>query len=178
MPFSDQDCGFMLRAIGRAEQGRGYVEPNPLVGAVVVRDAAVVAEGYYERFGGPHAEVNALPEAGRPAAGATLYVTLEPCDHEGKTPACAPMVAESGVERIVIATTDPTAVAPGGGIAIMERAGMRVDVGACREEAVRQNAGFFKLAATGRPLVTAKWAMSADGKIATASGDSMWISGG
>jgi diaminohydroxyphosphoribosylaminopyrimidine deaminase/5-amino-6-(5-phosphoribosylamino)uracil reductase len=165
----------MKRALGLARRGRGRVEPNPMVGAVIVRDGSVVGEGYYHRFGGPHAEVHALKAAGESARDATLYVTLEPCDHEGKTPACAPLVAASGVSRVVVATPDPTCTTPDGGIGLLRRQGIAVDVGACAEAACELNAGFFKLAATGRPLVTAKWAMSLDGKIATHVGSSKWI---
>lgn len=176
MAFTDRDRQFMRRALSLAEQGRGFVEPNPLVGAVVVKDGRVVGEGRHERFGGPHAEVFALREAGQEADGATLYVTLEPCDHEGKTPPCAPLVADSGVRRAVIAVLDPTAQRPRGGVDLLEKRGLVVQTGLCREEAVRLNAGFFKLALTGRPLVIAKWAMTADGKIATRTGSSRWIS--
>jgi len=152
------------------------VEPNPMVGAVIVKDGRVVGEGYHERFGGPHAEVNALRRAGEAARGATMYVTLEPCDHEGKTPACAPMVARAGLSRVVVACLDPTAATPCGGMRILRAGGMNPELGLCRDEAVRLNAGFFKLAATGRPLLIAKWAMSADGKMATRTGSSRWIS--
>ncbi|MCK4373972.1 MAG: bifunctional diaminohydroxyphosphoribosylaminopyrimidine deaminase/5-amino-6-(5-phosphoribosylamino)uracil reductase RibD, partial [Candidatus Brocadiae bacterium] len=176
MAFSEQDRAFMHRALALAEQGRGSVEPNPMVGAVIARGGRAVGEGYYQQFGGPHAEVLALREAGELARGAAMYVTLEPCDHEGKTPACAPAVAESGLRRVVIAALDPTARKKAGGVEILTERGVSVQVGLCREEAARLNAGFFKLAATGRPLVIAKWAMSADGKIATATGSARWIS--
>jgi diaminohydroxyphosphoribosylaminopyrimidine deaminase/5-amino-6-(5-phosphoribosylamino)uracil reductase len=174
--FDERDRSFMERALALAEQGRGYVEPNPMVGAVVVKDGRIVGEGHYKRFGGPHAEVFALQEAGERVRGATLYVTLEPCDHAGKTPACAPMVAQAGLGRVVICTADPTDVRPRGGLEMLAQRNVLAEDGLCREEAVRLNAGFFKLAATGRPLVTAKWAMSADGKIATATGESRYIS--
>jgi len=167
----------MARAIALAEQGRGSTEPNPMVGAVLVRDGAIVAEGFTQPYGGPHAEVVALRAAGARAEGATMYVTLEPCAHYGKTPPCAPAVAEAGIERVVIAVRDPTPKTQGKGLAELEGRGVDVAVGLCRREAVRQNAGFFKLAAVGRPLVIAKWAMSADGKIATRTGASRWISG-
>jgi diaminohydroxyphosphoribosylaminopyrimidine deaminase/5-amino-6-(5-phosphoribosylamino)uracil reductase len=173
--FTEQDRGFMERALTLAATGRGAVEPNPMVGAVVVKDGRVVGAGCYRRFGGPHAEVLALQEAAGQARGATIYVTLEPCDHYGKTPPCAPLVAEAGLRRVVVAALDPTDAEPGGGARLLTGRGVQVEVGLCREEAVRLNAGFFKLAATGRPLVIAKWAMSADGKIATASGDSRFI---
>ncbi|NLW51158.1 MAG: bifunctional diaminohydroxyphosphoribosylaminopyrimidine deaminase/5-amino-6-(5-phosphoribosylamino)uracil reductase RibD [Candidatus Brocadiaceae bacterium] len=176
MDFSDDDRSAMRRALHLAERGRGWVEPNPLVGAVLVREGRAVGEGWHERFGGPHAEVNALAAAGERARGSTLYVTLEPCDHAGKTPACAPAVVRAGVARVVIPLRDPTAADPGGGVAILRRAGIAVDEGLCEDEAARQNAAFFKLAAVGRPLVTAKWAMSIDGRAAARTGDSRWIS--
>jgi diaminohydroxyphosphoribosylaminopyrimidine deaminase/5-amino-6-(5-phosphoribosylamino)uracil reductase len=175
MAFSEHDHTAMLRALALAEQGRGFVEPNPLVGAVIVRDGRTVGEGRYEQFGGHHAEVKALAAAGEAARGATLYVSLEPCDHAGKTPACAPALVRAGLARVVTPVLDPTAAEWGGGTAILRAGGVSVDVGLCRDEAVRQNAGFFKLAAVGRPLVTAKWAMSIDGKIATRTGESRWI---
>lgn len=176
MAFSERDRGFMQRALALAEGGRGYVEPNPMVGALIVKDDRVVAEGHHGRFGGPHAEVVALREAGERSRGATMYVTLEPCDHYGKTRPCAPLVADAGLSRVVIAALDPTAAKPAGGVDLLRQRGLNVHVGLCRDEAVRLNAGFFKLAATGRPLVIAKWAMSADGKIAARAGSARWIS--
>jgi diaminohydroxyphosphoribosylaminopyrimidine deaminase/5-amino-6-(5-phosphoribosylamino)uracil reductase len=146
-----------------------------MVGAVIARDGKVVGEGYHRRFGDAHAEVRALEKSGGRAAGATLYLTLEPCDHEGKTPACAPVVAESGVMRVVVASRDPSCTSPGGGVGVLRRGGIPVEVGLCAAEAAELNAGFFKLAATGRPLVIAKWAMGLDGKISTRTGSSRWI---
>jgi diaminohydroxyphosphoribosylaminopyrimidine deaminase/5-amino-6-(5-phosphoribosylamino)uracil reductase len=176
MDFNQSDYAAMLRALALAERGRGSVEPNPLVGAVLVRGGRTVGEGWYQRFGGPHAEVQALAAAGDRARGATLYVSLEPCDHAGKTPACAPALVPAGLARVVIPILDPTAARWGGGVAVLREAGVTVDVGLCADDAARQNAGFFKLAAVGRPLVTAKWAMSVDGKVATHTGESRWIS--
>ena len=176
MAFDQRDETFMRRALALAEKGRGRAEPNPLVGAVVVRDARIVGEGFHDRFGAAHAEVGALSAAGDQARGGTLYVTLEPCDHAGKTPACAPMVARAGLRRLVVAALDPTAARPRGGVRAVEAAGACVQVGLCRRDAARLNAGFFKLASQGRPLVTAKWAMSLDGRIATRTGSSRWIS--
>ena len=177
MDFTEQDCRFIARAIALAEQGRGAAEPNPMVGAVVVKDGAVVAEGFTQPYGGPHAEVMALRAAGPRAAGATMYVTLEPCNHYGRTPPCAPAVAEAGIRRVVASVLDPTPKTSGKGLAELRGRGVAVEVGLCRPEAVRQNAGFFKLAAVGRPLVIAKWAMSADGRTATRAGLSRWVSG-
>lgn len=177
MALPDPNLTFMHRALALAEHGRGCVEPNPVVGAVVVREGRIVGEGWHGRFGGPHAEVHALDEAGERARGATLYVTLEPCAHRGKTEPCAPRVAASGISRVVIAVLDPTEKTHGKGLALLKEHGIEADVGVCRESAVRQNAAFFKQAVVGRPLVRAKWAMTADGKIATHTGQSRWISG-
>ncbi|MHC4592382.1 MAG: bifunctional diaminohydroxyphosphoribosylaminopyrimidine deaminase/5-amino-6-(5-phosphoribosylamino)uracil reductase RibD [Planctomycetota bacterium] len=176
MGFSDEDRAFMQRALVLAEQGKGRVEPNPMVGAVVVKEGRVVGEGCYTEFGGRHAEVFALERSGEAAKGARLYVTLEPCDHVGKTAACAPVVAQAGLKRVVVAAADPTAVQQGSAAELIASRGVSVEMGCCWQDAVRLNAGFFKLAAVGRPLVIAKWAMSADGKIATAAGSSRWIS--
>ncbi len=166
----------MARALALAEEERGRTEPNPMVGAVVVKDGVVVGEGATQPYGGPHAEVVALDRATGPTAGATMYVTLEPCAHHGKTPPCAPRLVEAGIGRAVVAALDPTEKTRGRGIEVLTRAGVRVDVGLLREEAVRLNAAFYKVSATGRPLVIAKWAMTADGKTAARSGDSRWVS--
>ncbi len=167
----------MQQALQLARRGEGLVEPNPMVGCVVAQDGEVVGQGYHRRYGGPHAEARALEEAGDAARGATLYVTLEPCIHSGKTPPCAPRVAESGVSRVVAAVGDPSPKVHGDGFAQLREAGIQMDVGLCREAAVRLNAPFFKKFALGLPVVIAKWAMTADGKIATRTGDSRWISG-
>ena len=166
----------MRRALELAERGRGHVEPNPLVGAVVVRDGRPVGEGWHRRFGEAHAEVNALAAAGPAAPGATLYVTLEPCCHHGKTPPCTEAVLRSGIARVVAAMADPFPQVAGKGAALLRAAGVPVDVGACEAEARRLNAPYLKLLATGRPYVHAKWAMTLDGKTATRTGDSQWIS--
>jgi diaminohydroxyphosphoribosylaminopyrimidine deaminase/5-amino-6-(5-phosphoribosylamino)uracil reductase len=158
----DKHLTYMQTALALAEQGRGFVEPNPVVGAVVMKDGRIVGEGWHGRFGGPHAEVYALDNAGEEARGATLFVTLEPCAHRGKTEPCAPRVAEAGIAHAVVATLDPTEKTSGRGLALLRERGVHVEVGLCREEAVRQNAAFFKQAALGRPLVTAKWAISSE----------------
>jgi len=167
----------MRRALAEAERGRGHVEPNPMVGAVVVKDGRAVGVGHHERFGGPHAEVNALRQAGDAARGSTLYVTLEPCCHHGKTPPCTDAVLAAGVARVVAAMRDPFPKVAGGGLARLREAGLEVDVGVEAGAARRLNAPFLKRLATGRPYVTAKWAMTLDGKIATSTGHSAWISG-
>jgi diaminohydroxyphosphoribosylaminopyrimidine deaminase/5-amino-6-(5-phosphoribosylamino)uracil reductase len=166
----------MQRALELAERGRGYVEPNPLVGVVVVRNGQVVGEGWHQHYGEAHAEVNALAEAGEAARGATLYVTLEPCCHHGKTAPCTDAVLRAGIGRVVAAMTDPFPQVAGQGTEALRRAGLQVDVGLAEAEARRLNAPYLKLLTTGRPYVHAKWAMTLDGKIATRTGDSKWIS--
>ncbi len=167
----------MHRALDLAEKGRGYVEPNPLVGAVLVRDGAMVGEGYHGHFAGPHAEIHALDQAGAAARGSTLFVTLEPCCHHGKTPPCTDALIHAGVARVVAAMADPFPQVSGQGAAQLRAAGIAVDVGLCEAEARRLNAPYLKLLATGQPYVHAKWAMTLDGKIATRGGESKWISG-
>jgi diaminohydroxyphosphoribosylaminopyrimidine deaminase/5-amino-6-(5-phosphoribosylamino)uracil reductase len=170
------EADWMARALELAERGRGHVEPNPLVGAVVVRDGRAVGEGWHQRYGGPHAEVHALAAAGEAARGATLYVTLEPCCHHGKTPPCTEAVLRAGVRRVVAALPDPFPAVAGQGAAQLRAAGVEVEFGPGEAAARRQNAPYLKLLATGRPYVHAKWAMTLDGKIATRGGDSKWIS--
>lgn len=167
----------MRRAIELAERGRGHVEPNPLVGALVVRDGHNVGEGWHAKFGQAHAEVNALAAAGDAARGATMYVTLEPCCHHGKTPPCTDAILRAGVARVVAAMPDPFPQVAGQGAARLRSAGVIVELGLCAELARRQNAPYLTLLRAGRPYVHAKWAMTLDGKIATRSGDSKWISG-
>ncbi|MDR3635515.1 MAG: bifunctional diaminohydroxyphosphoribosylaminopyrimidine deaminase/5-amino-6-(5-phosphoribosylamino)uracil reductase RibD [Isosphaeraceae bacterium] len=172
----DSDLTWMRLALAEAARGRGFVEPNPMVGAALVRDGRLVGLGHHARFGGAHAEVEALRAAGALARGATLYVTLEPCCHFGKTPPCTEAVIAAGVARVVAAQRDPFPKVAGGGIARLREAGLVVEVGLDGEAAVRLNAPYFKRLLTGRPYVTAKWAMTLDGKTAAASGDSKWIS--
>lgn len=167
----------MARALALAARGRGWVEPNPMVGAVVVRDGTIVGEGWHERFGQTHAEVNALRQAGDRAMGGTLYVTLEPCSHFGKTPPCADAVIAAGVSRVVAAMLDPFPQVSGRGAEQLRAAGIAVDIGVGELAARRLNAPYLKRLATGRPWVHVKWAMTLDGKIATRTGESKWISG-
>jgi diaminohydroxyphosphoribosylaminopyrimidine deaminase/5-amino-6-(5-phosphoribosylamino)uracil reductase len=149
-----------------------------MVGAVVVAAGRIVGQGYHRRAGGPHAEVFALRQAGKRAAGATLYVTLEPCGHTDKrTPPCVPLIQASGVRRVVVAQVDPNPLVSGRGIRKLKAAGLRVDVGCCARQAGRLNAVYSHWMKTGRPLVTLKAGMTLDGKIATASGESRWITG-
>ena len=166
----------MRRALELAARGRGFVEPNPLVGAVIARDDEIIGEGFHERFGGAHAEVNALAKASSTVRGATLYVTLEPCCHHGKTPPCTNAVIASGISRVFVAMADPFENVSGAGLQQLRAAGVAIEVGLLEQEARQLNAPYLKLLATGMPYVHAKWAMTLDGKIATATGDSKWIS--
>jgi diaminohydroxyphosphoribosylaminopyrimidine deaminase/5-amino-6-(5-phosphoribosylamino)uracil reductase len=161
--FSDEDRAFMTRALLVAERGRGRTSPNPMVGAVIVRDSAVVGQGAHLAAGTPHAEVHALAEAGDRARGATLYCTLEPCTHQGRTPPCAPQVIDAGISRAVIAMADPNPKVAGRGIVMLREAGVVVDLGVCEPEARRANAAFVTWMTARRPHVTVKFAESADG---------------
>ncbi|MEK7369548.1 MAG: bifunctional diaminohydroxyphosphoribosylaminopyrimidine deaminase/5-amino-6-(5-phosphoribosylamino)uracil reductase RibD [Planctomycetota bacterium] len=170
------DERFMRMALGLAERGRGRVEPNPTVGAVVVKDGRVIGQGCHEYFGGAHAEVRALDEVGSASRGATLYVSLEPCAHYGKTPPCVERLIEAGLSRVVLAVMDPNPQTAGNGARKLRQAGVEVVTGVMEEEARKLNAPFFKLMTTGMPYVIVKWAMSLDGKTATRTGDSRWVS--
>ncbi len=167
---------WMREALALAEQGRGAVEPNPLVGAVVVRAGQIVGRGWHQKFGGPHAEVHALAEAGAAARGADLYVTLEPCCHHGKTPPCTDAVIGAGIARVFAALEDPFPKVAGHGARLLRTAGVTVEFGLEESAARRQNAPYLKLLSSGSPYIHAKWAMSLDGKIATRTGASQWIS--
>ncbi len=166
----------MARALALAARGLGCVEPNPPVGCVIVRDGQIVGEGFHERFGAPHAEVNALAAAGDRAAGATAFVTLEPCCHYGKTPPCTRALVLAGIKRVVVAVQDPFPQVSGGGIAELRAADITCDVGVLAADANWLLAPYCKLITTGRPWIIAKWAMTLDGKLATRTGDSQWIS--
>ncbi|TWU18138.1 Riboflavin biosynthesis protein RibD [Allorhodopirellula heiligendammensis] len=170
----------MAAAVELAWAGLGSVEPNPMVGCVIVRAGQVIGRGCHERFGEAHAEVNALHDClqnGHDAKGATAYVTLEPCCHHGKTPPCADALIAAGLARVVIAVVDPFEQVSGGGVARLKDAGIEVDTGVAVELATNQLAAYLKRVRTGRPWVIAKWAMSMDGRIATATGQSQWITG-
>ena len=173
------DPAWLERAFALAEKGRFSTSPNPMVGAVVVARGRVVGEAFHRRAGEPHAEILALRRAGRAAKGADLYVTLEPCSHEGRTPPCAPAVAASGVRRVVAASIDPNPKVSGRGLAALRRAGVGVVLApaAWRRRAAEQNERFRTWVMEGRPFVLAKWAESLDGKTAEASGRSRWITG-
>lgn len=166
---------FMKRALALAR--RGHTSPNPMVGAVVVRDGVIVGEGFHPRAGEPHAEVFALNEAGSLAEGADLYVTLEPCSHFGRTPPCADAVVKAGIRRVFAAMVDPNPQVCGTGIRRLRDAGIHVEIGMMEAEACELNRGFIKRTTTGMPFVLWKAAMSLDGKIASNSGDSRWITG-
>lgn len=173
--FTDLDRRFMRRALTLAARGQGRVEPNPMVGCVIVRGGRVIGEGYHRRFGGPHAEIEALRNCRVAPRGATVYVTLEPCAHQGKTPPCTRALIDAGVARVVAATTDPNPLVSGRGVRALRAAGIRVDVGLLGDAAASLIAPFRKFVTTHRPWVTLKWAQSIDGKIATRTGDSKWI---
>ena len=167
----------MRRAIDLARQGAGFVEPNPMVGAVIVDDnLQLIGEGWHERFGGAHAEVNALARAGAQARGATLFVTLEPCCHIGKTPPCVDAVIAAGLRKVVVGMQDPFALVAGGGIRRLREANIEVEVGLLGPEVRRLTAPFCKLVEKKLPYVHAKWAMTLDGRIASRTGASQWIS--
>jgi diaminohydroxyphosphoribosylaminopyrimidine deaminase/5-amino-6-(5-phosphoribosylamino)uracil reductase len=167
----------MRRALQLARRGQGRVEPNPMVGCVIARGARVVAEGHHRRFGGPHAEVAALDGADGPVKGATVFVTLEPCAHQGKTPPCADALIRAGVRRVVAAMRDPNPLVAGRGFRRLRAAGVAVSVGLLHEEARDLMAPFVAYHLRRRPYVILKWAQSIDGKIATRTGESKWISG-
>jgi len=171
------DEAYMQRALELARLGEGAVNPNPIVGAVVVKDGVVVGEGYHAVFGGPHGEAAALEAAGEAAGGATLYVSLEPCNHHGKTPPCTDRVLASGITRIVVATRDPNPRVAGGGIERLREAGLEVVTGVLEPEAIRANEIYLHFVRTARPFVTLKLAVSLDGRIATRDRDSQWLTG-
>ncbi len=170
------DEAHLRRALRLAARGRYRTAPNPRVGAVLVRDGAVVGEGWHRRVGGPHAEGEALTAAGERARGATLYTNLEPCCHHGRTPPCTDALLAAGVARVVASHSDPDPRVGGRGFARLREAGVEVEVGALAREAAALNLPFLTAKTLGRPAVTLKWAMSLDGKIATAAGESRWIS--
>jgi len=174
------DVDFMARALELAERGRGFAAPNPRVGAVLVRDGRLVAEGWHKVYGGPHAEVECLRDAeakGVDPAGCTMYVSLEPCNHFGKTPPCTRAILEAGVRRVVIGCLDPNPDVLGGGAAFLRQHGLDVEVGVLERECRDANADFTVWKTCGRPFVTLKLAMTLDGRIATRSGDARWVSG-
>ncbi|MFC1515452.1 bifunctional diaminohydroxyphosphoribosylaminopyrimidine deaminase/5-amino-6-(5-phosphoribosylamino)uracil reductase RibD [Thermodesulfobacteriota bacterium] len=171
------DQYFMEIALDLAKMGRGFTSPNPVVGAVVVKDGNVVGKGFHESVGGLHAEVNALQDAGTSAKDATLYVTLAPCNHTGRTPPCTEKIIEAGVARVVAAMDDPNPDVKGGGMTYLESRGINVTSGVCEKRAKRLNEAFIKYVQRKRPFVIVKCATTLDGRIATKTGDSKWVSG-
>lgn len=171
------DVAYMQRALRLAEGGRGWTSPNPMVGAVIVRDGTVVGEGYHPSVGEPHAEVFALRAAGDRAAGGTLYVTLEPCCHHGRTPPCTEAILAARIARMVVGMIDPDEHVAGQGIAVLRAAGLDVEVGLLEAEAARLNEAYVKHRQTGVPFVILKLAQTLDGRVATVTGRSRWITG-
>ena len=167
---------YMARALSLAENGWGRTNPNPLVGCVLVKKGKIVGEGWHKEWGGPHAEVNALKSAGKNAAGADVYLTLEPCSHYGKTPPCADALVRAGVKKVFIAMTDPNPLVAGKGAAILKKAGIEVVTGILEKESRRLNEIFIRFITAGRPFVHYKTAVTLDGKCGTVSGESRWIS--
>lgn len=172
----DRDEAFLARALELAAKGVGRTSPNPAVGAVIVRHGRVLGEGFHRRAGLPHAEIEALRQVSGTARGATLYVTLEPCSHYGRTPPCAEALVAAGLTRVVVGMVDPNPLVRGRGIRRLRRAGIEVKTGVLQDACVRLNEDFICFIRTGKPFVTVKLAASLDGRIATASGDSQWIS--
>lgn len=171
------DRKYMERAIELAKKGMGFTNPNPMVGAVIVKDGRIIGEGYHERCGELHAERNAIAHLTEDAKGATIYVTLEPCCHYGKTPPCTEAIIENRIERVVIGSRDPNPLVAGKGVKQLRDAGIEVIEDFCREESDAINEVFFHYITTKQPYVVMKYAMTADGKIATKTGDSKWITG-
>lgn len=176
-PFSVLHQSLMQRALALAEKGRFTTHPNPRVGCVIAQGSHIVGEGYHLRCGEPHAEIFALKEAKRKAKGATVYVTLEPCAHFGKTPPCAEALIQAGVARVIVATQDPNPQVAGKGIAMLQEAGIKVSCGLLEKEARALNLGFLSRFEKNRPYIRLKYAQSLDGKIALNNGQSQWITG-
>lgn len=175
MPFTAEDTQCMTLALQLASKGRHTVHANPMVGCVIARNGVILAQDYHQEFGKGHAEANALAQIGGQANGATMYVTLEPCSHHGKTPPCADAIINSGATKVIIATLDPNPLVAGKGVQLLQKSGIEVEIGLLENEAKTLNRGFIKRMHTGMPFVTSKIAMSLDGKTAMASGESKWI---
>ncbi len=168
---------FMKMALGLAKKGEGFTSPNPMVGAVIVKNGKVVGKGYHHAAGKAHAEVNAINDAGALAQGATLYVTLEPCNHTGRTPPCTEKILAAGIRQVVVAMHDPNPGVRGGGIDYLKRRGIGIKTGVCEERAKRLNEIYIKYVKTNRPFTIIKCAATLDGRIATRTGDSRWVTG-
>ena len=175
MSYKKQDIEYMQRAIELARRGAGFVNPNPMVGCVVVKDDVIITEGYHEYYGGLHAERNALTHTTADCKDATLYVTLEPCCHHGKTPPCTDIIIEKGIKKVVVGLLDPNPIVSGKGISILQDAGVEVVTGVEVDKIKELNKVFLKYIKTKRPYVLLKTAMTLDGKIASYTGDSKWI---
>ncbi|TFB12279.1 bifunctional diaminohydroxyphosphoribosylaminopyrimidine deaminase/5-amino-6-(5-phosphoribosylamino)uracil reductase RibD [Candidatus Marinimicrobia bacterium MT.SAG.4] len=175
--MTDKDTEFMTYALSLAERGKLWTSPNPMVGAVITSNNKIIGEGFHEKYGREHAEVNAFKGLGDNLEGATLYVTLEPCSIHGKTPPCTDAILSSGIRRVVIAMKDPNPQINGAGIRILEEKGIKVDIGLLEEKASRLNEKYVKYASTSVPWVTLKAAQTLDGRIADMNGDSKWITG-
>ncbi|MCX7816993.1 MAG: bifunctional diaminohydroxyphosphoribosylaminopyrimidine deaminase/5-amino-6-(5-phosphoribosylamino)uracil reductase RibD [Syntrophales bacterium] len=170
------DDFFMKKALNLARRGAGYVSPNPMVGAVVVKEGRIISEGWHKFYGGPHGEIVALDKIAGNAKGSTLYVNLEPCCHHGQTPPCVNRIIKEKISRVVVGVKDPNPLVSGKGIEILRRNGITTDVGILEDQCRRLNEIFFKYIITGLPFVTVKFAQTLDGRIATTTGDSRWIS--
>jgi diaminohydroxyphosphoribosylaminopyrimidine deaminase / 5-amino-6-(5-phosphoribosylamino)uracil reductase len=175
IPASETDILYMKRALALAERGRGLVSPNPMVGCVIVKDNKVVGEGYHQQFGEAHAEINALREAGDHAMGGTLYVTLEPCSHQGKTGPCTNSIYDAGIARVVTGMTDPNPQVYGAGVNYLRSKGISVTENVLQDKCLELNEGYVKYITTRKPLITLKIAQTLDGRIATSTGHSKWI---
>jgi len=172
----DEDIHYMKMAVSLAGKGAGHVSPNPMVGAVIVKDGRVISRGWHKVFGGLHAETDALASCTESPAGATMYVTLEPCCHYGKQPPCTSAIIKAGISRVVVGMTDPNPIVGGKGISILRKHGIEVSTGLLENEIRYQNRIFLKYITQRRPWTVLKWAMTLDGRIAAASGDSRWVS--
>lgn len=170
------DRKMMRNSIRLAKKGSGFVAPNPLVGATIVKDGKIIGEGWHQKFGEAHAEINAIKNAKESVKGATIYVSLEPCSHQGKTPACSLALIQHGFKRVVIATLDPNPLVSGNGAKMLQKANIQVETGVLEKEALQLNEHFFKFIQSKMPFIAIKMASSLDGKIATSTGDSKWIS--
>jgi diaminohydroxyphosphoribosylaminopyrimidine deaminase / 5-amino-6-(5-phosphoribosylamino)uracil reductase len=172
-----EDKRFMKMALDLAKKGEGFTSPNPMVGAVIVKDGRVVGKGYHQAAGKAHAEVDALDDAGILAKDATLYVTLEPCNHTGRTPPCTEKIVSAGIRRVVAAMADPNPEVKGGGLEYLEGLGISITSGVCETQAERLNEAFIKFVGSKRPFTIIKCAATLDGHIATKTGDSRWVTG-
>jgi len=172
-----EDRDYMALALSLAERGVGWASPNPMVGAVIVKDGRIIGQGWHERCGQPHAERNALANCTEPPQGATMYVTLEPCCHYGRQPPCTQAILDAGIRRVVVGSGDPNPLVAGKGLALLREAGVEVTEHVLEEECMKLNEVFFHYIRTKRPYVVMKYAMTLDGKIAAHTGDSKWVTG-